>query len=700
MNIRIKSLPGASAAFQRATLVLMSLNTLYQYMYCMTISSAFSLTPVLGGALFMSAQISVQLVHMLQEDTTKKQTRRMRTISFVLLSFMLLCSFVLLAVYPFFLNMDTMWILFSVVLLLTLRAEFSKRLLARYARGGIKKNAFLILLSLLHVFSVGAASVLFFSTDFSVGALQMLGGLLLASPLECYSLWREHKLRVEAGETPPVAAEAILHTAEGLREISAYQSFERFHVLILMALQVTLVLVYTFIGFTFMELFTRLAFSVGVTLLMREGTSVLLRRLKNKIPTATHLLLFGLAVWITGLVMFYRQMGQTVDLIMGYLNLGLSISGMTICITCLAELELQMTSVAQFGLENALTGYSQIRTGMTEIAILTGQMLALVLLTLLCAPTHLSEGSVDVAVLIQNFRPLMIIPPLLLLIAAAVGVLHFPLNHRYFLKIRRFLTLTEEGEDNASLKKQLDRVVVKRHKNRFGIRIIISLLRPLYYHKVIGTENTTPYEEGTMIFVCNHGELYGPIVANLYIPISFRPWVISSMMSREALVKHVYEGTMVRQKWLPERWKMPLLRLISPIFTWLFESLDSIPVYRGDSHKLIRTFRMTIEAMDAGDNILLFPENGEDQDDSGRGYLAEGVGKLYTGFAMLAPTYYRKTKKAAVFIPVYASKRLRTLTIGKGIPYNPSASLADESVRIVGELQQAMQDMFQKEMGE
>jgi hypothetical protein len=65
---------------------------------------------------------------------------------------------------------------------------------------------------------------------------------------------------------------------------------------------------------------------------------------------------------------------------------------------------------------------------------------------------------------------------------------------------------------------------------------------------------------------------------------------------------------------------------------------------------------------------------------------------------MLAPAYYSKTGKRAVFIPIYASKRLRTLTLGEGIEYSPTAPATEEKLRIVSALQQSMQAMYQQEL--
>ena len=46
-------------ASRRMMLVLMSLNSLYQYMYCSLLSSALGMLPVLGGVLFMLSLIHI-----------------------------------------------------------------------------------------------------------------------------------------------------------------------------------------------------------------------------------------------------------------------------------------------------------------------------------------------------------------------------------------------------------------------------------------------------------------------------------------------------------------------------------------------------------------------------------------------------------------------------------------------------------------
>ncbi|MCE5342438.1 MAG: hypothetical protein LLF96_02460, partial [Eubacteriales bacterium] len=592
----------------------------------------------------------------------------------------------------------SIWALFTVVLALTVRSILGRRLVAHVMRGRIGRAAFTGLYAALQLIPAGVTALVLFNSLPKVTAWQTLGGFGLSVLLETYTFWRERNEIAMEREKDDADPQTVERIAAELRTLHAYGAYQKLHMLILMALQLTLVMVYTYIGITFNEILLCLALSVGCTIIMREATDFVLAHLKRRRPAILQLLLIGLFLWIYGLILFYRQLSNTPNLVLSYLSLGLCSSGLSISVTCLAQLEREMIEVAEYGLQNHMRGYDRIRAAYTELAILLGQLAALVLLAVLCLPVGVDWTTFDFTLLWDNFRPLMVVPPLLLLAGAIVSVLHFPLNNRHFEKLRRFLTLRDE--DNPALKKQLDAVVIKKHKNRYGLKLIFLLLRPLYYHKVVGRENAAGYEEGSIVLVCNHGELYGPVVTNLYVPISFRPWSISSMMEKNAIVRYTYENTAVRQKWLPDCLKMPLTRLLCPLCLWMLNSLEAIPVYRGYPRALMKTFRLTVEAMQAGDNILIFPERGESEIPGQKGYPTEGVGELSTGFVMIAPAYYAKTHKKAVFLPIYASKHLRTLTFGKGVVYQPEMPATQEKLRIVNTLQQSMQTMYAVEQAE
>ena len=47
-------------------------------------------------------------------------------------------------------------------------------------------------------------------------------------------------------------------------------------------------------------------------------------------------------------------------------------------------------------------------------------------------------------------------------------------------------------------------------------------------------------------------------------------------------------------------------KMLGPISVWAMGCLESIPVFRNKPRNLINTFRMSVEAMQAGDNLLIF----------------------------------------------------------------------------------------------
>ena len=111
---------------------------------------------------------------------------------------------------------------------------------------------------------------------------------------------------------------------------------------------------------------------------------------------------------------------------------------------------------------------------------------------------------------------------------------------------------------------------------------------------------------------------------------------------------------------------------------------------------LRKTCTLSVEAMEAGDNLLIFPEN-PDGVEQGKGYERAGIGEMFRGFAMLAPIYYNKTGKRCRFLPMFAHKSTRTLSFGTPIIYDPDTPPNEERDRIVDAMIQQMQEMAQRE---
>ncbi len=683
----------AIARTRSAMLTLMSFSTLYAFMYSMLVSRALVSMPIFGGALFMSGRVTTVFFQIFTGASRKCLSLMARWLGPALMTIMLLSNFLLLMIYPTTLANPAVWILFAIVLGITMRGILCRRLTRRYVNKLMKRRRFLLLSAVCHLIPGLVVAILLTQSLETRTAWQIFGGFLLSAVLEAYSLWKDRD-QLSGAQTPaPAGEESYRSLAQLLRGMNAYNVYQVIHTLVLAALQVTLVMAYTFIAFSAQEILTCMLLSLVCTLFARELTDWALNRASRRDPDPAYLLLLGLCCWLYGLLVFSRQLSGEMQYASAYLSLALCSCGATISATCLAGMERHMQEVARFGAGEDMSAYPLLRLYGQEAAVLTGQMIVLGLLTLLCFLNG-SDLPRDIESLSKSFRPVLVVPALLMVLGAMLSVLRFPLTKRHLQKLQRFLQLRTSGEENPPLKEQLETVVIRRHPRRYGVKLLMAVLRPFYYHRLLGRENVPTVEDGRLIFICNHGELYGPVVTNLYMPFSFRPWTISDMMdSRENVAEYCYKYTFKRQKWLPERLKKPLARRLAPLCIWLMRSIESIPVYRHKPRELMTTFRLSVEAMQAEDNLLIFPENPDADSLLKPGYLRRGIGDFFSGFAMLAPLYYNKTGKKAVFVPLYASREKRTISFGKGIEYQPDNPPNEEKERIVTGLRETMLQM-------
>ncbi len=318
---------------------------------------------------------------------------------------------------------------------------------------------------------------------------------------------------------------------------------------------------------------------------------------------------------------------------------------------------------------------------------------SLVLSVLLCLLLPLP------AVLIGIYAPVRAsLCAFVLLLPLILAAFNDPLDSQTAHKLTRYLALREQGEDNVPLKKQLDNRLVSRWRQPFFIRAVLCVLRALYPHKLIGRENIHQDEENPLIFLSNHGDVYGPVACMLHIPCDLKPWVISNIVvDTEETAAYLHRYNFGPATFLPERLKWPISRLVARISNWaMVRQLDVVPVFRDHPRQLMNTFRNASDAMQCGDNMLIFPENPNAlaQD---HGYEHEGVGPLFSGFAMLAPIYYNRTGKRCRFMPLYAHKGNRTLHFGQEVQYDPDNSPIDERDRLVTEISNQLNELYRAE---
>ncbi len=658
-----------------------SFYALFGYLYCMLAAPALALHPVVGGALYLVGQVTILSIHMNRPERRQYLPQSQRNAGLALGAVCGLLALGLLMIYPLAVDLPMIWLMFAIAGLVHLMERVTSRLyLASFSRvkDRVRRVVRLIEVSLLFI---ALAALLFFLSRSANDAWYLLGGYALFCLFRVVSLLRTDESPDAGPVYAPAAIQDFLSQEQKVARVSAYKSFRAIMLITMTALQVTMLLVFTFIGTREVGLITSLLVAFLCTTLSQWATKWLLLRRANRRPgtePATGLMI-GLGIWLLSLVSFTRY-GMDSRVIWSYLSLGFSTAGVTMAIVSLHALENDMRAVVQFATgERPGPALDIAHEALAENAALIGEML--VLLGLM-AMTLFTRGAFEGGSLQLSLQPLFLAPALALVVAAFMAAFRFPLDRKATAKLRAFLMLKENGETNLPLQKQLEDTVVKVHRKRYGIKLIILILRPFFYVQVIGKEKVHSTPGVSTVFTCNHGEVYGPIVTNLYVPFWFRPWVIDEISEPDRSAQYLYRNTVSRQYWIPKRLRLPAAKVLMAFLAWVMRSLDGITVYRDNPRELVKTFRETAAAMEAGDNLLIFPENPNDESLDKAGYLREGVGEFFSGFAMIAQLYYKKTGKCAQFVPIFASRKHRTLTFGEPTFYNPEAPPREEQQRI------------------
>ena len=179
-----------------------------------------------------------------------------------------------------------------------------------------------------------------------------------------------------------------------------------------------------------------------------------------------------------------------------------------------------------------------------------------------------------------------------------------------------------------------------------------------------------------VVFVANHEKNYGPSVMQLFFPISYRPWIINRMLEPKVCSEYI------REEFFEAR-----LKIVPPVSAWISKGIEPtllkvmhsthpIPVYRQDPRHIAQTFNDSIDALMAGENLLIFPENGEVEPYSSR------VRQFFNGFIYLTKLYFRKTEKRLSFVPVAINPHQQTICVGRAVRYRPESDYKNEQNRI------------------
>lgn len=641
---------------------------LTDYLYCLLASTVIVGQPLPGGALYMAMQVSLLAARLTRPGGWRALPRATRVGGYLLSALSALIALALLLIYPRAVDLPLLWVVFGLVMAVKLRESVLTAMNAGCLRRCLRPIQRALRLFYGELLFILLAIPFFFFTLSSETAWYLLGGFALTGLIGGLLLYSRRYVPLPPGGEPEAEAAALLPQVNVLKSFTTVLAFTT------TALQVTMVLSYTLIGTTAGDLLLCMVIAFVCTYIPGRIVARLLEK-KSARHDPSNLLLLGLALWLLGLLLLWRSAGVWRSL-PAYISLALCTTGTALAGEALESLSRSMGDIVAFvtGGDKG-EGAASLHAARASYAGLFGQMIALIGLGLLL---FFGPGGTQRV----NLQPTLTLPALVLVAAALLAAFRFPMDRQIRQKLSRFLMLKENGETNLPLQRQLEDLIVKVHRRHYGIKLLIILLRPFFYVRLAGQELVKLDRDAACVFTCNHMEMYGPIVTNLFIPYSFRPWVISEMTDSALTPDYLYKYTFSRQRWLPKKLRYPMSRFVTPILSWAMESLDSIPVYRNTPSELIKTLRESAQAMEAGDNLLIFPENPNDPAQEKNGYLQDDIGSFFSGFVTVAQLYERRTGKRAQFYPIYADKKQRVMRFGPPIRYNPDNPPRDEQQRI------------------
>lgn len=653
---------------------------LFAFLYSLMLSRLLVGNALYGGALQLAGSAMIALITGEGQKIGWLVSRGRTRLHMALLGLTVAIMLALTTLLPQTADTAKFWLLFAVLMTATVRDAVCGRVLR--SKTGLSRAGW-IAYALWHLLTLLIGGGLLLAALPAAMAWLAAAGLAIADVMAVYI-----QLKLVYGQQIRLSEEEARQARSTLSRAPSVLRFEAITSLTATAVQMTMVLLYAYIAVDAGELIFCMLISLVSTFVGREAAEWALRK-RRKISDPTNTMIFGLFLWLYGLILFvqqFRRGGLGVD--QAYTCLAMVGVGAAICDVCLARLHTRVAAAARFA-DIRPDAYEAFHAANAALASMLGQEAALLALWLIDwlsdrVPAHI------------RWQPWLMLPTLVTVAVACLAALRFPLSARYAEKLDRLLHLREAGEQNDALNAQLTEVVMTKFRRPIGVQLAMALIRPFLPQKLIGVDRIVQDPENPIVFLCNHGEIYGPLVSMLYLPVPVRPWVISEITrDPEEMAEYFNHYTLQPIRWIPAGWKLPIARMIGRLCVVVMRDLESIPVYRNKPTMLMRTMRQSVQALEAGDNLLIFPENPNAvaQD---HGYETEGVGELFSGFAMLAQIYYKRTGKRCRFQPMFVHKAAHTMSFGRSIIYDPANEDSAERQRISDHAAEQLQQLYRQ----
>ena len=211
--------------------------------------------------------------------------------------------------------------------------------------------------------------------------------------------------------------------------------------------------------------------------------------------------------------------------------------------------------------------------------------------------------------------------------------------------------------------------------------------RKLYF-RALKKVMKVKYKEPTFIYLgdevtngalilSNHEGTDAPMSLEIYLNKPIRMWGASEMNSGLIPLYKYQTKVYYHEK---KHWNIHLARafclVASPLTNMFYSGLDIISTYH--DARTVKTIRESIEAIKAGMNIVVYPE------DSAKGYLSELEG-FHEGFVLFAEVCYNRGIDIPIFVSYFRKSDL-TYIFDKPVYYSELANLGLSRAEIAKKL--------------
>lgn len=220
-----------------------------------------------------------------------------------------------------------------------------------------------------------------------------------------------------------------------------------------------------------------------------------------------------------------------------------------------------------------------------------------------------------------------------------------------------------------------------KKKTSLLYKFIKVIVKAVYRKKeTVGWEKM-PQEPS--IIVGNHAQMNGPLSCELYLPGEHYIWCAREMMHLKEVPAYAYKDFWAEKPKIFRPFFKLVSYIIAPLSVVIFNNASTIAVNRG--MKIIATYKETIEKLEEGNNIVIFPEHAVEHNNI--------VYDFQRNFIDSAKMYYKKTGKEVKFVPMYIAPKLKKVYIGEAIAFDAQNDIEEEKTRICNYLMQAITDI-------